>query len=283
MLLQHGLGDGPRLGRVVGRGLVGHHLDLRIVGEDLIIGVKLIKVGGRRRLAFEDRDLARGARALAAFLHQGVGLDQADLNPIGADIVVGRDRGLEIDLQDLDAFLHHALLEPRIGLQIRIVDDGEVRLLGDDRSDRASAGIGAPVGVADLEAVAEIGGLLLHDRRPALGEIEAHGERHEDHLLAFQPFVIGVALHLVVEALLVLRRGAGDGRCAERQGKRRRDDLERPHDILRLFILMIVVMSRVVQMSPCSCCAVCSSRGLMMLSTTMAQSRMMLLIRFCSM
>ena len=62
--MQHGLCDGACFGRIVGRRLVGDHLDLRMVGEGVVIGVELVEIGRSRRLTFEDRDLARLARAL---------------------------------------------------------------------------------------------------------------------------------------------------------------------------------------------------------------------------
>ena len=110
MLLQHGLRDGAGLGRIVGRGLVGDDLDLRMIGEDVVVGVELVEVRRGGRLALQDGDLAGLAGALAALLDQRLGLDQADLHPVGADVVVGRRGGLQVDLQDLDAGRDHALL-----------------------------------------------------------------------------------------------------------------------------------------------------------------------------
>ncbi len=90
-------------------------------------------------------------------LHELVGLDIADPRPVGADIGVGRDHGFEVELNDLDAGIHGPLQEPGIGLDVGIVGDDDVGLLGDERGQRACAGVGAPVRIADLERVAEIG------------------------------------------------------------------------------------------------------------------------------
>ena len=53
-----------------------------------------------------------------------LGLDEPDFHPVGADIIVRRIDGLEVDLQDLDSCLHRALLQLGIGLQIGIVGEG---------------------------------------------------------------------------------------------------------------------------------------------------------------
>ena len=123
VLLQHRLGDRARLGGIIGRGLIGDDLDLRVVGEDVIVGVELVEVGGRGRLALEDGDLARLARPLAAMVDERLRLDQANLHPVGADVSVGRIDRLEIDLQHLDAGLDRALLKLGVGLEVGIVDD----------------------------------------------------------------------------------------------------------------------------------------------------------------
>ena len=58
VLLEYGLGDRPGLGWIVGGGLIGYDLDLGMVGEDMVVGVKLVKVRRRGRLPLEDGDLA---------------------------------------------------------------------------------------------------------------------------------------------------------------------------------------------------------------------------------
>ena len=54
------------------------------------------------------------------------------------------------------------------------MDDQQIGLLRDRVGDGACAGVGAPVRIANLEAVAEVLGLPAHDRRPAFRQIEAH-------------------------------------------------------------------------------------------------------------
>ncbi len=201
MLLEHGFGNRPGLRGIVGGGLIGDDLDLGMVGEDMVVGVEFVEVRRRGRLALEDGDLPGLARSLAAMVDQRLRLDEANLHPVGADVIVRRIDRLEVDLQHLDARLDGALLKLRVGLEVRIVNDQEVRLLRDRVGYGARAGVRAPVRIANLKGVAKILGLPAHDRRPAFGEVKAHRQRDEENLLALELLVVGVSFGVVVETL----------------------------------------------------------------------------------
>ena len=61
-------------------------------------------------------------------------------------------------------------------------------------------------GSRNLERIAERGRLLTPDRGPGLGDIEAHGDRDEDHFLAFDPAEIIGAAHLIEAGVFSVRR-----------------------------------------------------------------------------
>ena len=104
----------------------------------------------------------------------------------------------------------------RVGLDVGIVDDEHVRLLGDQRGDRLRAGVGAEMRIADFELHAEAVGLFLHDRRPALGEVDAHRDRHEGDRLAREVLEI-VGAPGIVDAV---GHGVG-GHARQRRGRTR--------------------------------------------------------------
>ena len=154
-------------------------------------------------------------------------LDEANFHPVGANVRVRRIDRLKIDLQHLDARLDRTLLELRVGLEIGVVHDQEVWLLPDRFGDGAGASVGAPVGIPDLEAVAEVLGLSAHDRRPAFGKVKAHRKGNEDDLLALELLIIGISLGVIVETLVFRQRAAG-----EHQSKRESKHHSQFHCIL---------------------------------------------------
>ena len=80
--------------------------------------------------------------------------------------------------------------------------------------DRLRAGVRAEMRVANLELHSQPIGLLLHDRRPAFGEVDPHRDRHEGDRLAVEDLEI-VGASGIVDAL-----GHGVGRqTRQRQGK----------------------------------------------------------------
>ena len=118
-----------------------------------------------------------------------------------------------VDLQHLDAVVLRALEEPRVGLNVGIMDDQKIGLFGDRGGQRLGAGICAPVRIADLERIAERGRLLTPDRRPGLGDVEAHRDRDEDHLLALDPAEIVAAADLIEAGIVGQRRRIGERRA----------------------------------------------------------------------
>ena len=139
-------------------------------------------------------------------IDQRFGFLFAERDPVGADIGIGGRHRRHVDLQHLDAVVLRALEEPRVGLNVGIMDDQEIRLFRDRGGQRLGAGVGAPVRIADLEGVAERGRLLAPDRRPGFGDVEAHRDRDEDDLLALDPGEIVAAADLVEAGILGERR-----------------------------------------------------------------------------
>jgi hypothetical protein len=92
------------------------------------------------------------------------------------------------------------------------MDDQEIGLFGNRGGQRLGAGIRAPVRIADLEGIAERGRLLAPDRRPGLGDVEAHRDRDEDDLLALDPAEIVAAADLIEAGILGQRRLIGERR-----------------------------------------------------------------------
>jgi len=120
------------------------------------------------------------------FFEHGVGFGLADADPIGADVDVRVVIRPHVDLDNVDAGLFGALQETRVGIDVRIVNDEHVRLLGDQRGDGLRPGVGAEMRIADLELHVQAVSLLLHHGGPALGEIDAHRDRHEGDGLAVE-------------------------------------------------------------------------------------------------
>ena len=139
-----------------------------------------VRPGGR--LALQDGHLA--ARAGAAFVDDALRFRLADADPVGADIDVRIVVRPHVDLDDVNSRLFGALQQLRVGLDVGIVNDENVRLFRDERGDRLRAGVRAEMRIADFELHAEPIGLFLHDRRPAFGEVDAHRDRHEGDRLA---------------------------------------------------------------------------------------------------
>ena len=119
-------------------------------------------------------------------------------------------------------------------------------------------------GIANFELHSEAIGLLLHDGRPTFGEVDTHRDRHEGDRLAGEILEI-VGAPRIIDSLGV-RVG---GETCEREGKAEgRSYLSDTHVSYSLFQLTAF-------WTP-PCCAVCASRGLTALSSTIAVSRISL-------
>src|ERR1700677_2492706 len=129
ILLKHGRRQRTRLAGVpVGR-LVGDDLDFRMLLEDIEYRPDLVDARRGGQHALDDRNLARSTGA--ALADESVRLGFSHLQPVGADIAVGRIAGTHIDLDDIYPGLFRLLVQTRIGLHVGIVHNDEVRLFAD--------------------------------------------------------------------------------------------------------------------------------------------------------
>jgi hypothetical protein len=176
-----------------------------------------IRPGGR--LSLQYRDLA--ARSGAAFVDNGLRLRFANADPVRTDIGVRIVVRPHVDLDDVNAGLLGALQQARVRLNVGVVNDNDVRLFRDQRGQGLRAGVSAEMRVANLELHPEFISLLFQDRRPSLGEVDAHGDGNEGDRLACEHFEI-VGASRIVDAL-----GSG----MSRRSRQRQCEREGPKDI----------------------------------------------------
>jgi hypothetical protein len=188
--------------------------------------------------ALDEGDLGRRPLAGGTMVDERPGFLLAERDPIGADVGIGRGDGRHVDLKDLDAVVLSALQQTRIGLNVGIVDDQQVRLFRDRRGQRLRAGVGAPVGVADVEGEAQRLRFLAPDRRPGFGEVETHRDRDEDDLLALQRVEILAAADLIEAGVVGARGPQSEHPAGQRREQREREQRLQFHE----FILPVAVI-----------------------------------------
>jgi hypothetical protein len=81
------------------------------------------------------------------------------------------------------------------------VNHDDIGFFGDQRGDRLCAGVGIPVGIADVKSDAERLQRLLEAGGPAFGQVEAHRHGHIGNALACEGVVVWRARR-IVDALL---------------------------------------------------------------------------------
>ena len=158
--------------------------------QDVADALHLVDACRSRQHALGDGHFAAAAIGRCAFVDEALADLFAHSDIIGAHEDVGRVARAHIDLHHIDAGLLRLLQQSRVGLHIRIVHDDDIRLLRDERGDRLGAGVGAPIGVADLEGDAERFQRLLEAGSPAFGQVETHGHRHVGHALTGEQVVV---------------------------------------------------------------------------------------------
>ena len=143
-------------------------------GQNVLDALERIGRGRRREGALDDGDLVGLA---VAGLDDRLRVLLADLDPVGADEGGRRIGRAHVDLDDEDALLLGALQQLGVGLHVRVMDDDDGGLLRDERGHGLRAGIGVPVGIAQLELDAIGLKLLLQAAEPAFRQIEIHRDR----------------------------------------------------------------------------------------------------------
>jgi hypothetical protein len=160
ILLDHRLSDGSGFGLIpVGR-LTGDDFDIVATLQRIRDGIQLINAGSRGGGSLDDRNFTALASFRAALLDHSVRCILPNSVPIGTDERIGLVTGLHIDVHHLDAGFFGTFEQAGIGRHVEVLHQNDVRLFGNSLGNGPRAGIGAPIGIANVEVVAEAAPLL---------------------------------------------------------------------------------------------------------------------------
>ena len=185
MLLQHRRGDLPRLFRLPVRSLVGDDLDLRDAASNTLKAASFMMT---LSAAVSWPGMIATLPDLPLPAPHSLTMSSAISRPMRSQLAPTKALEGWLDCRLICSTLMPSasacLIWRASSWTVGLCDHQHVRLLADRLGQQFRHGAGVERGVADIERVAVDRRMLLHAARPAFGERDAHGDRHEDHLLA---------------------------------------------------------------------------------------------------